>query len=441
MVVPATNKGLGVDCRIATDVPAEVIGDAGRLRQVIINLVGNALKFTQQGEIFIDCWTEDEAEECLTLHCTVKDTGIGIADDKRDRIFESFSQADASTTRRFGGTGLGLAISAQLVNLMGGQIWVESEVGKGSTFHFTVRVGKTKSERFVPPSGVIPVNASVLLVNPGLVSRDIHGEMLTHLNWNVTRAEDGVAAERCVRQASATGQPLRAVVIVGMVGAEEEIWRHVEQIANAAKPAEIPIVLVLPASQHDDTARLAKWRIARCVPKPAKETELHQALLEVVELEGSSSGSTGRSESAGDVEPLRILLAEDCLVNQEVAIGFLELRGHVIEVANNGREAVELMRERQFDLVLMDVEMPEMDGLQATQLIRQAEAATGRHTPIVAMTAHAVRGFERTCLEGGMDDYISKPIDARKLYQIVESAVCAVGSDQRSCLAENKRYD
>ncbi len=423
MGVLATSKGLEVDCRIAPDVPTEALGDAGRLRQIIVNLVGNAMKFTSEGEIFVDCWVENRSRDDLELHFVVEDTGIGIPADKREHIFESFRQADASTTRRFGGTGLGLTISAQLVDLMGGRIWVESQVEQGSAFHFTAKFGMGSTRRTTRLSEIRPLNLPLLLLESGNTRRDTHGEMLLNLGWQVTRATNGEAARQRLEEAAAAGQPFRAIVIVGLVQAPEETWRYVQQVAPAARRADIPIVLVLPTGEDDHTARKAKWNIARCVPKPVRQSELQVALLEALGLDSGKTRAPRRNTPPADTKSLHILLAEDCLVNQEVAVGLLELRGHSVEVVSNGRQAVELMAQKPFDAVLMDVEMPEMDGLQATRQIRQSESATGRHTPIIAMTAHAVRGCQHVCLEAGMDDYISKPVDARKLYRIIDHAV------------------
>ena len=421
LIVPATRKGLEVNCRIAPDVPSESLGDAGRLRQIIVNLVGNALKFTHEGEIFVDCWVESREPNKLKLHFVVEDTGIGIPADKQKRIFESFSQADVSTTRRYGGTGLGLAISAQLVDLMGGRIWVESQVDKGSAFHFTAEFGISGTRRTTRLSGIRPLNLPLLLIDSHSSHRDVHGELLENLGWQVSRVADGAAARQQLDQAAAAGRPFRAIVLVGLVGRQEQVWHQVRQIAETAGLAAIPIVLILPASEHDHTAEMAKWHIARCVPKPVRQRELQTALLEALGLNNFKPRSQRRASPQPEIKPLRVLLAEDCLVNQEVAVGLLELRGHTVEVAYNGRQAVELLAEHPFDVVLMDVEMPDMDGLEAVRLIRQTEAESGHYTPVIAMTAHAARGCEELCLEAGMDDYISKPVDAKKLYRVVES--------------------
>jgi two-component system sensor kinase len=421
MAVPAAHKGLEFNCHIAPDVPQEAVGDAGRLRQIIVNLVGNALKFTQQGEIFVDCQIDKTTQGSVTLCFAVQDTGIGVPADQLDRIFDSFSQADLSTTRRFGGTGLGLAISARLVSLMQGRIWVESKPGEGSTFRFTACLGQPAPQAVSESSSLCVHPHPVLLIDPDPVQRCIHDEMLRELGWQVTCVRDMKGALSRLQQAPENG--FAAMVAVG-TARRQASWTLVERAARVAERLDIPLVLLLPASDRDETTRIAELHIARCVPKPVKPAELQAALISALGLETRRRRSSRSGNVSAEAPSRSILLAEDCIVNQEVAIGLLELRGHAIEVANNGREALEKIQQKQFDVILMDVEMPEMDGLQATREIRKWEAQQGRHTPIIAMTAHAIRGFEETCSEAGMDDYISKPVDANKLYQLVESTAC-----------------
>ena len=433
MMVPATKKGLELICRVAPAVPMELVGDAGRLRQIIVNLVGNALKFTEQGEIVVDVSAQQQTPENVCLHFSVQDTGIGIPADKQDRIFESFSQADASTTRCYGGTGLGLAISAQLVNLIGGRLWVESKEGQGSTFHFTAQLGWPPGRQLTGQlDEIAPAQSSgaVLLLDHHERSRAVHRELLESLGWTTTACPDAGAMLRSIEQSAPHTALSPVVLIVVRVQPTEAMWKDVEQVAQAAAIHGCPLVLLLPADQQDNAMLLAKWNVARCLAKPVKPAELHATLNEVRGTRHSRRSGPTSEERVPVHGPQTILLAEDCLVNQEVAVGLLELQGHTVYVVNNGREAVDATRERTFDLVLMDVEMPELDGLEATRLIRDMERDTGRRTPIVAMTAHAVTGFQQKCLEAGMDDYISKPIDPHKLYRIMES----VGRDHcQSC--------
>jgi len=424
MTILAAKKGLELICRIAPDVPAELLGDAGRLRQVVVNLVGNALKFTDQGEIVVDVSVQHQTERAVHLHFAVEDTGIGIAADKQEKIFQSFSQADASTTRRYGGTGLGLTISQQLVSLFGGQLWVESAVGRGSTFHFTVPLDRPPGcARHVPPP---PRCGSVVLLDPHTRSRAVHHELLESLGWRTTSCATAPALRDALAQSTAAADshaaegPVVAVVAVP-VGPTADSWEEVGQVARAAASCRCPLVLLLPADQQEGAIPLSARPVARCLSKPVQPAELRGALND---LRGTDDQ---RPREVAGVEPAlahgqhAVLLAEDCLVNQEVAVGLLELQGHTVHVVNNGREAVDAARQRTFDLVLMDVEMPELDGLEATRLIRATEHGTGRHTPIVAMTAHAVTGFEQKCLAAGMDGYISKPIDPQQLYRIMDS--------------------
>jgi signal transduction histidine kinase/CheY-like chemotaxis protein/tetratricopeptide (TPR) repeat protein len=417
MMVPASKKGLELICRVDPQVPRQVVGDAGRLRQIIVNLVGNALKFTDHGEIAVSVLVQRRTPGNVCLHFSVQDTGIGIPADKQDRIFESFSQADISTTRRYGGTGLGLAISAQLVHLTGGRLWVESAAGTGSTFHFTAQFGWSleESERVALPAQ----SGLALLLDCHERSRAVHRELLECLGWATRASSDAETIVRLLKEPVTAAN--RAVVVSVPPRATDAAWRDVEKVARAAAMFGAPLLLLLPADQQDQTTRIAPCHPARCLAKPAKAAELRATLGNMREATLAHENSPLTAPAAHRQSSHRILLAEDCLVNQEVAVGLLELQGHSVRVVNNGREAVDALREPSFDLVLMDVEMPELDGLEATRLIRNMERGTGRHTLIIAMTAHAVTGFQEKCLEAGMDGYISKPIDPRRLYQAMES--------------------
>ena len=441
MVVPAIKKKLEVLCRVAPDVPVDVLGDAGRLRQIIVNLVGNAIKFTQDGEVFVNVWVERQLGEKCEIQFTVQDTGIGIPADKRDRIFEAFHQADASTTRRFGGTGLGLAISAQLVSLMGGHIWVESEVGRGSTFHFTATLGlpDDSQHRQPPPlARALLTGTSVLLVDGSESSRDVHAEMLEGLGCSTTAVADADAVHDALQESSESRGRFHVVVVTGLVRSPEATWSIVEEISRGKRGRGLPLLLLLPANQEDNAALIAKSNVARCLTKPVKEPELFSALCEVLHVDNSRLNTEWRKGENQVARGLQILLAEDCVVNQEVAVGLLELRGHTVQVVSNGQEAVETMRSREFDIVLMDVEMPVMDGLEATRAIRQMEACGERHTPIIAMTAHAVQGFHQACIEAGMDAYISKPIDPGRLYRVIEEPC---GRDHLPAAEDSTAFD
>jgi len=416
MMVPVAKKGLELICRVAPDVPAELTGDAGRLRQILVNLVGNALKFTEHGDIFVDVSVQHDAVEHVRLHFSVHDTGIGIPADKQERIFDSFNQADAATTRRYGGTGLGLAISAQLVNLVGGRLWVESELGRGSTFHFTAQFASPEDRP--ARDATMPARGEALLLDGHPRSRDVIAELLTSLGWVTTACPDTESLWRAIHTCDATPSPV--VVISVQPQPSQSAWQDVQRVTDAARRCHMPVILLLSADQQDAMRHAAQWHVAGCLTKPVKPAELNATLLTAHSTLQVRTQEIGRQEIEVPRARRTVLLAEDCLVNQEVAVGLLELRGHAVQVVNNGREAVDALRQGSFDLVLMDVEMPELDGLEATRQIRAMEQSTDRRTRIVAMTAHAVTGFEEKCREAGMDDYISKPIDPHKLYQVLE---------------------
>ena len=424
LAVPASKKGLELICRVAPEVPDVALGDPGRLRQIIVNLVGNAVKFTERGEVFTDVWLESETERRIELHVAVRDTGIGIPDDKRQFVFEAFRQSDNSTTRRFGGTGLGLSISAQLVGLMGGRIWLESEVGRGSTFHFVVPLDRPeaspKAASATPPWEAIPV----LIVDDSATSGRVHGEIAQSCGLTPTVVADGAAALEALRCASAGRSPFLAMVVdaemPGMDG-----WTLAERIGREPGLEACPIVMLYPAHRTDVPARGRRLGIKHCLIKPVKRRDLTAALLDVLELSPEPKEGLSSGDSPSD-RGLRVLLAEDGPVNQEVAVGLLELRGHRVEVVGNGKEALAALEREAFDVVLMDVEMPEMDGLEATAAIRMREANTGRHLPIIAMTAHAVKGFRERCAVAGMDGYVTKPFRPDDLY----GALAAVAADR-----------
>ena len=459
LALRASQKGLELLFRVAGDVPETLIGDPGRVRQILVNLVGNAVKFTEHGEVLVDLWLEkglgigdwelddgarpktSESEllipnpqslspsnpqslnpASVTLHCSVSDTGIGIPQEKQQHIFESFSQSDSSTSRRFGGTGLGLAISARLVSLMEGRIWVQSEAGRGSTFHFTAEFGLPGE---VPPRRASPRaefrGLGVLVVDDNALCRQVCGDLLAEYGLRPTTVADGTTALAILKRAAETGAPFR-VVIVDAVMPEMDGWELAETIRADAAHAGCAIIVLIPASQAGIADRYRRLRAIQFLTKPAKHAELIEAVRAAV-------GEDRPELSVGDavvktVRQLEILLAEDGPVNQEVAVGLLEMRGHHVEVAGNGREAIAALERRRFDAVLMDLEMPEMDGLQATAMIRSEEAVRGGRIPIIAMTAHAMTGCRDRCLEAGMDGYITKPITPAEMFQALET-VCA----------------
>lgn len=419
MSIPATEKGLELAYRVAPDVPDQLVGDPGRLSQIVINLVGNAIKFTEAGEVVLSMSLAAESEEAVTLSCTVADTGIGIPEDKQRLIFDVFSQADSSMSRKYGGTGLGLAICAQLTAMMNGRIWVESEEDRGSTFHFTVEVQKRRDVVDKPAVDAGPLTGlRVLVVDDHPTNRGFLVDMLAE--WSMRTTEAGTGVEALTALTGDDGETIRLVLLDETMPEMEE-HGLIREINRCADGRNLGVILLVSAGQRDAPGIGDYAGIACTVSKPVKQSDLLNAIMETVAgtcAPALEEGADGMSEG---VVPQRILLAEDGAVNQRVAVLMLESRGHEVTVANNGREAVDRFKSGAFDLILMDVQMPEMDGLEATRTIRGLETGSDR-IPIVAMTAHAMRGDRERCLEAGMDDYLSKPIQAQLLYAAVEGA-------------------
>ena len=412
-------KGLELACHVQPEVPDTMLGDPARLGQVIVNLVGNATKFTEQGEIVLDVGVESMSDEEIVLHFVVSDTGVGIPDDKRDMIFDAFAQADSTTTRKYGGTGLGLAICARLVALMGGRIWVESEVGKGSRFHFTAILHETSQE---PP--VCPVAAPdemqgtrILIVDDNATNRLILEEMVRNWTMVPTAVDSAEAAIRELQQGQEREEAYR-IVLSDVNMPEEDGFSLTQRIRQSESLADTIVILLTSGPRPEDVKRGEAMGVAAHLMKPVSQSELFDAIAASLGLTTASNGETGEtSQIAAPLQPLRILVAEDSLVNQKLAVGLLEKHGHSVTIANNGKEAVHALTSQQFDMVLMDVEMPEMDGLEATAALRTWEKSRGRHMPVIAMTAHAMKSHREMCLEAGMDDYVSKPIRAQELFR------------------------
>ncbi|MFL5245247.1 MAG: response regulator [Gemmataceae bacterium] len=427
----AAEKRVELTYLVPPDVPDVLIGDTGRLRQVVINLVGNALKFTDQGEIVVVVTVDALEESHAWLHFTVSDTGIGIPLDKQQQIFEAFSQADSSTTRRYGGTGLGLAISMQLVKLMGGQLWVESAPGKGSAFHFTVCFGVPKgapASFWLPNEGLAGV--SVLGVDDNSANRWILKDTLANWGMRPTMAADGPRALAQMEEAVIRGEPFRLALLDVMMP-NMDGFQLAEQIRRNPHLRDCILIMLSSAGLTENSGRCQDLGVARYLIKPVKQSDLREAILRVL---SHADKPCRPSDPVVSQQPerwrsKRILLADDGLVNQQVARQLLEARGHKVVVVNNGREAVGALAHDSFDLVLMDVQMPEMDGFQATMAIRQKEQSTGNHIPIVAMTARAMKGDREQCLNAGMDGYLSKPIRSKDLYEKVEGIAASSTDD------------
>ncbi len=420
LALRAAQKGLELVFHVAPDVPPLLMGDPGRLRQVIINLIGNAVKFTERGEVLVDVSMKSKAADAAVLHFAVVDTGVGIPPDKQQRIFESFSQADRSTTRRFGGTGLGLAISTKLVAMMGGRIWVESELGRGSTFQFDARFDLKESAPGLPAPPAEFRDLPVLLVDDNARCLSVYEEFLTQQGMRVRAYPDAAAALVEIDRGAGDGDPIRLAIIDAVMPGVDG-WRLAEILRGQQIHAACPIIVLMPASHVGIPPEYRQLAAVQFLTKPVKYTEMADA----IEMAMGGGKPLESGKTAAEVRPLDILLADDGLVNQEVAVGLLEMRGHRVDVANTGREALEALTRRSYDVVLMDLEMPDMDGLEATAAIREREKLHGGHVPIIAMTAHAIKGFREQCLEAGMDDYITKPIKPDEMYAAVESAAFA----------------
>ena len=448
----AHKKGLELACHIPRDVPDAVIGDPGRLCQIVVNLAGNAIKFTERGEVVVQVKAESCTQQEALLHFSVTDTGIGIPREKQRVIFEAFTQADSSTTRHFGGTGLGLSISSQLVALMGGRIWVESEVGSGSTFHFTARFGRqTRAGAAHPIEPVDVKGLRVLVVDDNATNRRILEEMLNNWGMHPIAVDSGRAALAAMERAAGTSQPI-ALALVDALMPEMDGFELAEEIKHRPRLA-MATVMMLSSGQRADAARRHELGIAACLTKPIKQSDLLDTILTTLSNATPTSHETTAPPRESPLAPhrrLHILLAEDNSVNQRLALKLLEKRGHTAVVAANGAEALATHATEKFDLILMDVQMPEMDGFAATKAIRAREAsgssASGAqteappHIPIVAMTAHAMKGDRERCLEAGMDTYISKPLNPQQLYEIIES-VTVLGNEAKNVAVEAAAAD
>jgi CheY-like chemotaxis protein/anti-sigma regulatory factor (Ser/Thr protein kinase) len=409
----ASGKGLELFCHVFSDVPDAVLGDMARFRQIVINLIGNAIKFTERGEVVIRAQVDERTRDGIILHASISDTGVGIPREKQKFIFDRFSQADASAKRRRGGAGLGLTISAALAEMMGGRVWVESEVGVGSTFHFTLRL-ETAPGRLNPPHAVPLRGRHILVADGSATGRGILAEMLADLGCRATCVASGDAAREIFTESVALilaavelpgirmdGPVERRFAIVkpGTEGPPDRRWSESKICGYLAKPVwRADLIQTLPA--HIDTS---------IAPVPPFQPFGPRAPIVPVDLPGMILPTEG----------MRILLAEDNPVNQKVAVAMLRKRGHRVQIANNGLEAFQFAKGERFDLILMDLQMPEMDGMEAVQAIREYEAPSGLYTPVIALTAHAMEGDREKCLAAGMVGHVSKPIISAALFEAI----------------------
>ena len=421
LAVQAHRKGLELISDIHVDVPDRVIGDPTRIRQVLVNLVGNAIKFTPQGEVAVRVRVDQMSDDRVMIQTSVCDTGIGIPEERQAHLFQAFEQVDSSMSRRFGGTGLGLAISAKLVSLLNGRIWLESEIGKGSTFHFTAELRTADAPR--PTFSVDALNlrgSLALVVDDNATNRQTLVEMLESWDFRVSATAD-VGTAVALLESRKIDDPPFAVALIdsdipeidGFALAGDIQKRFTRQVKHV-------FMMLTSGDRSTDVSRCERLGAAGYLMKPINQSELFDAFMEAFHRQSSPKiaiEAIGANVSATGV---RILLAEDSIYNQKLAIALLERKGHHVTVAVNGSEAVAKSGAEQFDLVLMDVQMPLLDGLEATRAIRNRELKTGGHLPIVAMTAQAMPGDRECCLEAGMDEYLSKPVRAPQLYAMID---------------------
>jgi signal transduction histidine kinase/DNA-binding response OmpR family regulator len=424
LALRADEKGIELLCDIAPDVPEMVQGDSTRLRQVLLNLVSNAIKFTPAGEVGVRVEREDGDHDTGDMHFTVTDTGIGIAPDKRDAIFSPFTQADTSTTRNYGGTGLGLTICTRLISMMGGRVWFKSEVGRGSEFHFVVRLKalELKAEtKIILPEGELR-GVRVLIVDDNATNRRILQGLLTRWELRTRDVESGEQAVAELLAARAAADPYQ-LILTDMHMPSMDGFGLVEKIRNTPGLCTAAIMMLTSAGHREDAEHCRQLGINSYLLKPVQKWELLAAILKVLgRINPRPQSTAARPLPTSTVGRLHILLAEDNRVNQVVASRMLEKMGHSIVVANNGQEALSLLAQRTFDLVLMDIQMPEMDGLTATRMIREGEVQGRSRVPIIAVTAHAMSGDRERCVGAGMDGYVTKPLNGRAL----EEAIAAV---------------
>ena len=425
LAIRAEQKDLELAYQIDPDVPAGLCGDPGRLRQILINLIGNAIKFTDRGEVVVQVSKSAESAGQVLLHFLVRDTGIGIPPEKQAAIFEAFSQADNSITRRFGGTGLGLAISSQLIRMMGGEIWLESEAGQGSTFHFTLKL-QIASQPEEPPARAAAASLQdlpVLAVDDNATNRRILGESLRSWGMSPVLAPDASDALASMRRAAEAGKPFPLVIVDAQMPAMDG-FQLVENIKNDPRLAASAIMMLTSCGRRGDAARCRELGVSAYLTKPAGESEFLEAILRLLGV------NAGRSEKPALItrhslresqESLRVLVVEDNPVNQHLAVRLIEKQGHSTVAVASGLAALAALETERFDLVLMDVQMPEMDGFEAATAIRKKEQQTGDHLPIIAMTAHAMQGDRELCLTAGMDAYVTKPVSVKELFAAIES--------------------
>lgn len=426
MAIGADNKGLELVYSVPSNVPDAVIGDPGRLRQILVNLIGNAIKFTAEGEVAVSAKLEVETNEEICIHFSIADTGIGIPLEKQEKIFNAFEQADGSTSRVYGGTGLGLSITARLVEMMKGRIWVESETGQGSVFYCMVWLSLSTE----PASTRISSDVSslkginVLVVDDNATNRRILEESLKAWGMKVTSVDGGKAALEEMKKGEIARNPFTIVLVDYMMPGMDG-FELAEKIKADPSIANATMIMLTSAGQRGDAARCLELGISAYLLKPINQKQLLETIcgsLQKSDVTQTRPALLTRHSIRESARGLNILLAEDNLIGQKLAVSLIQRMGHKVSIAQNGIQAIEAIEREKFDIILMDVQMPEMDGLEATQAIRERESLTGRpRIPIIAMTAYAMAGDRDRCLEAGMDGYVSKPINAQELFEAIEN--------------------
>ncbi|MBF0496809.1 MAG: response regulator [Deltaproteobacteria bacterium] len=422
LAIQAYDHGLELAYQMKSDLPEFLVGDPTRLRQVILNLVGNAIRFTEQGELAVTIEALSTTDDYVVLHFSVKDTGIGIPPDKMEAVFLPFAQADGARTRQYDGAGLGLTISSQLVALMGGRIWVESEVGRGSNFHFTANFGLTKGT--VPkPTPLEPEKLrgiAVLGVDHNTTNRAVLKEMLSSWKMKPTVVENGPSALAALERAATTHNPFQLVLIDAQMP-QMDGFELAERIRKLSGYEEVTMIMLTSVDDPSDLKRSMALNLAGCLTKPIRYATLKKTIA-VALAAAQPAISPGPTPSAPQsyAPPRRILVVEDNPYNSILAEAILRKQGYLVVTAETGLKALNLLETGSFDLILMDVQMPEMDGLETTSKIREREKSTDERIPIVAMTACAIKGDKERCLAAGMDDYVAKPIYSGQLIEVIE---------------------
>lgn len=438
----ATAKGLELTCLVHHQVPSLLIGDPGRIRQVLMNLVGNSVKFTQKGEISISVKHEKETDNWVTILFSVKDTGIGIPLDKQEKIFESFTQADGTTTRKYGGTGLGLSICKRLVELMGGKISVKSEPDKGSCFWFTIRLEKQKRTEHTPQ--LLPPNIQgmrALVVDDNRTNRIVLGKMMESFGCYVQSAESGIEALKVLRRAVTQGK-LFNLVLLDMRMPDMDGEQTLRAIKSDPQIREVVVIVLTSVGVRGEVAQLEALGCAGYLMKPIKQSQLYDAIITVLGLKKSKAQNKQRSivtrHTIAEQKRLstHILLAEDDPVNRKLAVTVLARAGFSVDAVDNGQKAIQAFKDNDYDLILLDIQMPEMNGFEATKTIRQMEKQE-KHTPIIAITAHAMQGDKERCLKAGMDDYISKPLKPQNLIETIERWIRSTDTQDKSSIQDS----